>query len=202
MISYFLVLLTVLITYLADKDASLKSKLIFHPYRVRKHKEYYRFFTSGLIHADLLHLGFNLFVFVQFGPTLERYFEALLGGYFGLAFVLLYFGGMAAADMSTYLSYCDQPGYRSLGASGSVSAVLMSFIMIDPWSVLQPLIFPIEIYSLYIAIAYLLYSYFAGRYLMDNINHDAHLFGAIFGILFTFALEPRLITRLLNSFAT
>ncbi len=199
MITYGIIALTCLISYLGFDNQSLRNKLLFIPYRVKHNREFHRFVSSGLVHADMLHLGFNLFVLFQFGPILERYYASILGAGYGIAYLLLYFGGMAAADYATYLKFKDNSSYRSLGASGAVSAVLLSFIVIDPWSKLQPIFFPMEIYSFYIGIAYLLYSYFAGRKLKDNINHDAHLFGAIWGILFTFAMEPRLIRRLGDS---
>ena len=199
--------LTVIITILtggaslyAWNRPEIMHKWIFNPYTVSRRNEYQRFITSGFIHNDYVHLGFNLIVFYMFGHYVEYFFTTLFGVLTGsIAFIALYIGGIIVSDIPTYFKYRELPHYNSLGASGGVSSILFSYILFEPMTPLAP--YAISILSLpaFIwAAIYMIYSYFMGKKGTDNINHDAHFYGAAFGIAFTVVLYPRVISIFLE----
>src|SRR5690606_25540007 len=144
----------------------------------------------GFIHADWMHLGFNMLTLYFFGRLVEEYFRQLFAP--GV-FVLFYLVAMIVADIQTYLQHRDDYYYRSLGASGAVSAVLFASILFDPWSKIYLFFIPIGIPAFIFGAVYLGYCIYMSKRGQDNINHTAHLWGALFGILFLVAFEPKII---------
>ncbi len=187
-----IVILTVLVSWMAFEDAALFNKLTHHPYVEHRQKEYYRFFTSALVHGSWGHLLINMFVFYQFGEVVEQYFLMVFGGLKGrVFFLLLYVATTAFADIPTFVKYKNAPHFRSVGASGAVSGILFAFIIFNPWSTLL-LFFIIPMPAILAAVGYLVYSSWASKQGRDMIDHDAHFYGALFGFLFTIALKPGL----------
>jgi membrane associated rhomboid family serine protease len=191
-----LIALTAGISMYAWSNQELMEKWTFSPYLVSKRSEWYRFLTSGFLHADLMHLGFNLFAFYSFSPAVLAEFAGAYGLRGGIAaFLLLYIGGIILSDVPTYFRHRHDPDYRSLGASGGVSSVLFASILFYPVAaggggiIIFPL--PIPIQPFVFGVLYLAYSYYQGRRRGDNINHDAHFYGALFGILVGLALVPQ-----------
>lgn len=191
-----LIALTAGISMYAWSNRELMEKWIFSPYLVARRNEWYRFLTSGFLHADFVHLGFNLFAFYSFSPAVLSEFAGAYGIQGGIAaFLLLYIGGIIVSDVPTYFRHRHDPGYRSLGASGGVSSVLFASILFYPVAangggiIIFPL--PIPIQPFLFGFLYLAYSYYQGRRRGDNINHDAHFYGALFGILVALALVPQ-----------
>jgi membrane associated rhomboid family serine protease len=191
-----LIALTAGISMYAWSNRELMEKWIFSPYLVSQRGQWYRFLTSGFLHADFVHLGFNLFAFYSFSPAVLTRFASTYGVRGGIAaFLLLYIGGIILSDIPTYFRHRHDPGYRSLGASGGVSSVLFASILFYPIAsngsgiYIFPL--PIPIQPFLFAFLYLTYSYYQGRRRGDNINHDAHFYGALFGILVALALVPQ-----------
>jgi len=156
-----------------------------NPYRVEKHKEYYRFVTSGFVHGSYMHLGFNMFTFYFFGEAIE----GLLGP---TLFIILFISGIIISDIPSFLKYKNAPHYNSLGASGGVSSILFASILYQPMTELMIFPIPIPIKGFILGILYLIYFYYSGKQSKDNINHDAHLFGALYGLLFAFIANPDL----------
>ena len=195
-------ILTGIASFYAWNNPDIMSKWMFNPYTVQKYNEYHRFITSGFIHKDYIHLLFNLYVFYSFGEIVEYQFIAEFGLLQGrIYFCLLYLLGIIVSDIPTYLKHRNNSYYNSLGASGGVSSVLFSFILFFPMAGIAP--WAIEFLSLPGIIwgaIYLIYSYFMSKRGGDGINHDAHFFGAAFGIIFTLALLPEIITEFLASF--
>ncbi len=185
-ITIALIIVTVLTSINAFNNPILKSRMLFNPYVIRTNKEYLRFITSGLIHADYVHLGFNMYALFIFGKLLEPTFASLfgeaLGGFF---YVLLYILGLITSHTISFIKHANNPGYNSLGASGAVSAVIFSFIIIFP---IAGRIWGLP--SVLVGILYLMYSQYMAEKQLDNIGHDAHFAGAICGILFTIAIRP------------
>ncbi|OWY21933.1 rhomboid family intramembrane serine protease [Sphingobacteriales bacterium UPWRP_1] len=193
MFTLLLVIVTGITSYLAFNDYGLRQKLIFSPYAIKRTGEYYRFLSSGLIHANWLHLIFNMFVLYQFGQIVEAYYNDAFGQAGNMLYILLYFGGIIMSEMYSYFQHKNNPQYASLGASGAVSAVVFTFILFEPWADLQFIFFPfIPIKAVVVGVLYLAYSWYAARNIQDNIGHNAHFYGGIFGIAFTLAFEPRL----------
>ncbi len=164
-------------------------KLIFHPQRV-KNGEVHRMLTHGFMHADGWHLFVNMFVLVSFGDNVNAmFFGKFVGGY---GFVVFYLLAIVAAIIPTYMANKDKMHYRSLGASGGVSAVLFSFILMDPWHMLF-LFAIIPIPAIIFAVLYVVYEIYADTKGGSNVNHSAHLWGAAFGVVATIAIEPNWI---------
>ena len=189
--------ITVAVSLLAFNDRRLIDRLILWPPAVDRGKEYYRLVSYGLIHADGAHLLFNMVTLFFFG----RAIEPLLLHYVGpFGFVAFYVGGLLVSILPSYLANRNNPEYRSLGASGAVSAVLFAFILLDPWAML--LIFFVPALAIVFAVIYMAYTIWAERRGRDNINHSAHLWGAGYGIVFMLLMEPRILgvflERLLN----
>lgn len=189
--SWMLIILvvTVLASYLAFNRPALKEQLLYHPYRVNAFKEWHRIVTHAFVHADFNHLALNAFVLFQFGTRVEWVMQQTRGAAF---FLLLYFGGVAFAAIPGMIRHHDHPSYRSLGASGAVSAVLIAYILHFPTAELL-LFFILPLPGFAVGILF-----FAGEYYMDkrsggNIAHDAHLWGGLYGLLFTVATTPHIV---------
>ncbi|MCB0738718.1 MAG: rhomboid family intramembrane serine protease [Bacteroidetes bacterium] len=199
-ISVVIIIITVLVSFRAFSDPELKYKLIFYPYKINGEREWYRFITSGFIHADIQHLVFNMITLYFFGRNVEFYFDYLMGGSGKTVFILFYVAAMAAASTFSYFKHKDNPGYMALGASGAVSAVLFSTILVSPWNLIYVFLIPCP--AILFGVAYLIYSARMAKLGRDNIGHDAHLFGAIFGVIATIVIAPEtveiFIKQLLN----
>lgn len=188
MITYILIGITVLISLMAFSNETLMSKLIFNPYVIDKRKQYYRFITAGFIHADFFHLFFNMYALFLFGGIVENKLIDLFGINGIWIYLLLYISALVMSSTFSYYKYKENPHYNALGASGAVSAVLFASIIIYPSMKLMIMPIPIPISSYILGPLYLTYSYYMGRNGKDNIGHDAHFFGAIWGIIFILIL--------------
>jgi membrane associated rhomboid family serine protease len=201
MMQYFLVtpvatiifILTIITSIAAFNDPQLNGKFMLHPYSIAKGKNWWTFITSGLIHGDWIHLFFNMFTFYAFAFTLEQ----MLGHW---QFGLLYFLSMVLADIPSVVKHKHRFGYHSLGASGAISGVLFSCILFFPFMKIQLFGLPpqLGIYAILFGVLYLIYCYFMSKKSNDNINHDAHFFGAIAGMIITIMLSPSVIPLFLE----
>lgn len=203
MISFVLIGLIVFVSFRAWKDQTLYNKFIFSPYDIHQNKEWHRFITSGFIHADYAHLGFNCFSLYIFADVVIYNFERpyLFGHYGQMVFVLLFLLGVVVADIPSYLKHKNFRGYRSLGASGGVSSVIFAGILLAPLSEIMIFPFPFGIPAFIFGILYLGYSYYMSQNSNDNINHSAHLIGSVFGVVFLIALKPGLIRYFIDQIA-
>jgi membrane associated rhomboid family serine protease len=179
-----LIVITVLTSISASKNETLYNNLILWPKKMDRPGEYYRLLTSGFIHADTMHLLFNMIALFFFGRAVESFFEAV--GIPSFMFLVLYLAGIVAASLPSFIKHRNNAYYRSLGASGGVAAVLFSFVYFDPWATI--LIWFIPVPGIIAAIGYLVYSAYSSRKGTGNVNHDAHFFGAVFGFLYTLLL--------------
>ena len=176
-----LVIITVLTSLSAFNNESLYHKLILWPKKMDTPGEYYRLLSSGFIHADYMHLIFNMLALFLFGRNVEMFY-AYSGIPVGL-FLVLYLVGIVAASLPSFVKHRHDAYYRSLGASGGVSAVLFSFIYFEPWAIIYVWFIPIP--GIIAAVGYLVYSAYMSRQGRGYVNHDAHFWGAVFGFLFT-----------------
>lgn len=191
-VTIILVGVCVAISYLCFQNDQLFNKLKHWPYAVVHNKEYYRLISSGFVHGSWIHLLINMFVFWQFGEIVEAYYASIFGTGVGRIFYLLLFLiTIVFADTSTLIKHKDNPHYAAVGASGAVSGIVFVYILFEPWNMLY-LYMIIPIPGIVAGIAYLVYSSWAAKNSRDNIDHDAHFYGALFGILFTIALKPSL----------
>jgi membrane associated rhomboid family serine protease len=184
-------LFTIVTSIYAFNDTSLFGRFMLHPYSVSRKHKVYTLITSGLIHADWMHLIFNMITFLSFGFPLER---AIGSWQFGL----IYLVGLILSDIPTVIKHKNDMWYNSLGASGAVSAVLFSAILLAPFNSIFIFPIPFPIWSIIFGPLYLVYCVYASRQSRDNINHDAHFFGALTGLILTIIVVPGVISGFLN----
>lgn len=168
-------------------------KWMLNPYSFVHEKRYHTVITSGFIHGDLQHLLFNMITFFFFAFTLEKIMVSIAGVAGHFHFVAIYLISLVLSDVTTIYKHRNNPSYYSLGASGAISAVLFSFILFAPLEKIGIFLFPIEIPAPIFAILYVAYSIYAGKRGQDNINHEAHLSGAVLGLLLTIIFYPGII---------
>ncbi len=191
-ITYILLGITVLVSFYAWNNPTAMASFIMNPYRVHKRKEYYRLITSGFIHHDHLHLLLNAISLYYFGLGVERVFRQTFGQTGNFYYVLLYVLALIISDLPTLFKNKDKPYYNSLGASGAVSAIVFAYIVFRPLAEIC-LFFAICLPGFIMGVLFVIFSYYQGKRSMDNINHDAHLYGGLFGILFCIVLHPSAI---------
>ena len=196
MITYIIIGVTVLASYLAFQNHDLMEKLQFNAAKVIHQKQYYRLISHAFIHANWTHLFVNMFVLYFFGRGIEQYFGYFFGNRATAYFLLLYFGGVLASNIWSLIKHQNDYYYNAVGASGAVSALVFAFIFFNPWEKL--LLFFIPIPGILFAIGYLFYSYQMGKKSNDNVAHDAHLLGAIFGFVFPILIKPELFTQFID----
>ncbi|MCJ0824599.1 rhomboid family intramembrane serine protease [Luteimonas sp. 50] len=188
---------TVLVSWLAFNNPRLLDRLVLWPPAIARQHQYDRLVTHGFIHADFQHLLFNMITLYFFGRLVEQWFVPYIGR---VGFVLFYLSAIVIAILPTYLRHVGDTRYRSLGASGAVSAVLFTFILVQPWSLI--FVFFVPVPAIVYGALYVGYSVWMDKHGQDNVNHSAHLWGAAYGIAFTLLMEPRVgaafVDRLLH----
>lgn len=199
-ITITLIAANVIFSIIGFSNAAMVDKTIMWPYRVARENQYIRFITSGFLHADWMHLIFNMFTLFFFGRNLEMFFNYYgLGG--NISFIALYFLGLIVSDIPSFLKHKDDYNYRSLGASGAVSAVVFATIIFSPWSSIY-IFGAVKISATVYAVLYIFYCVYMGKKGGDNVNHDAHLWGSLFGLAYTLiliaALQPALFTGIIE----
>jgi membrane associated rhomboid family serine protease len=201
-ITMLLIIVNIVFSLIGFSNPAFLDKTIFTPYLVKRKNQYYRMITSGFLHADMMHLFFNMFTLYFFGRAIEYYFSRYgLGG--EITYLLLYFLALIISDIPSYLKHRDDYNYHSLGASGAVSAVVFASLVFGPWNEIR-LYGAIGISFFLYAVLFILYCINMGKKAHDNVNHDAHLWGSVFGLVFTVALvmimNPDLLELIIKEF--
>ncbi|MEJ0088859.1 MAG: rhomboid family intramembrane serine protease [Limisphaerales bacterium] len=176
---------TTLATLYAFRRPDIKERWIFNPQAILADKQFDRMITSGFIHADWMHFGFNAFSFYSFGRNIEEVYGAWT--------LVLVYGSSILGGSLLSLAIHRNHDYRALGASGGVCGVIFASIFLLPGSSITMFPLPIGIPAWLYAILFLVGSFVAHRKQSDNIGHDAHLGGAIVGLLLSAAMYPELI---------
>lgn len=197
--SLAIIILTVLVSISAFNNHETFSKLKFNAWLIKEKNQTWRFFSYALVHAGWMHLLINMFVLWSFGGLVEEGFFIYFGSpksmlYFGL----LYVGGIIFSTLFDFGKQKNNPYYDAVGASGAVSAVVFASILFAPGNTLLifPIPFPVPAYIF--GILYLIYSAYMSKQAKDNIGHNAHFYGALFGFIFPIALKPALFQHFLN----
>jgi len=185
-VASFVFAITIASSLWAFSNDNVYANMILHPFGVYRGQRVYTVITSGMIHADYMHLAFNMLSYYFFAFQLEP----VLGHW---QFGLLYVASLILSDIPTVYKHKNDEWYYSLGASGAVSAVIFSAIMYNPVGLMGLMFIPIQIYAVVFGILYLIYCNYASRKASDNINHDAHMFGALSGLLITIILHPHVV---------
>jgi membrane associated rhomboid family serine protease len=183
-ITLYITVVTVVVSVLAFYNAALMDKLIFHPYSVSRDNEWYRFISCGFIHADFMHLAINMFSFYMFGDYVEQYFNMLFGQNGKLLYLFLYLSALAVCLIPTYLQQKDRYNYNSLGASGAVSAIVFAGIFLMPTIQIGFFIIPPIIPGFIFGPIYLGITAYLAKQGQGGINHSAHLWGSLYGVIF------------------
>jgi membrane associated rhomboid family serine protease len=202
-VTWIILLATCAISLIYMRNLEFKNRFMFNPYAIKHRNEWWRWFTGGFIHADGMHLLFNMLTLYFFGPVVEETFngntrvnQVLLDGNMlwghgkgSLMFFLMYMSAIPLSSVYTYFKQKDNPYYNALGASGAVSAVVYTFILLAPLTPLN-IFFAIPITSWIYGILYLIISWNLARRNVGNIGHDAHFFGSLYGFVFPIVFFP------------
>jgi membrane associated rhomboid family serine protease len=185
-VTIIIVIITCIVSFIAFSNQRVIDELIFNPSAVYHRNEWYRFFTCGLIHADMMHLAFNMFSFYVFGRLVEDAFTSpvIFGAKGSILYALMYIAALPACLIPTYTQNKENYLYRSLGASGAVSAVIFAGILLQPTMSVSLIIIPIPIPGFIFGPLYLIITAYLNRRGGSHINHSAHFWGALFGIAF------------------
>lgn len=188
MITIIIIAITAVISYVAFNNSSIVDKYIFYPPAI-KNKQWYRFLTYGVLHADLSHLFFNMFAMYLFGTEIEKVFNDVFGtGLGGFLYVMLYLLGLVFSILPTWFKERENPYYRSLGASGAVSAIVFAYILVYPMNFMGIMFIPVYLPAFIFGIIYVVTSVYLEKQQSGNINHLAHVAGGIFGVVFMFVV--------------
>ncbi len=207
-LTLLLLILTVAVSAWAFEDPMVFYKFQHHPFTEIRQKEYFRWLTSGFLHADYMHLGINMFVFYQFGGIVEQYYTTVFEGLTGrILYLVLYAGSIIAGALPSYFKHQNNESYVAVGASGGVAGIMFAFALFSPASkIMMWGIKALSLYTIIWAVLYLIYEQWAGRRGRDNIGHDAHFWGAIFGFVASAMIIPNAlphfvaqVERLINS---
>lgn len=186
-VTQIIVIITCLVSIPAFSRERLKEDLLFWPYEISHKNQYYRFLTCGLIHADAMHLIFNMVSLYSFGVAIETFlYPVFFNQHTVILYVLLYVLGIIFSCIPDFFRYKNNFSYRALGASGAVSAVIFSAILLEPTMPLRFFFIPIDIPGWLFGLAFLGLSAYLSRRGGDNIGHNAHFWGGVFGLVFTF----------------
>jgi membrane associated rhomboid family serine protease len=196
LITLAILAVTCVVSFMALNNGKLMNDLLLWPPAIQRSREYYRLVTYGLVHADFGHLLFNMLTLFFFGRIMEGFFTARLGS---LGFLLFYMGALVVSILPTYLKNRTNPNYRSLGASGAVSAVLFAFVLLAPWARIYVFVVPLP--AIIYAVLYTAYSIYMDKRGQDNVNHSAHLWGGAYGVAFTVLMNPAVLSHFLYALA-
>jgi membrane associated rhomboid family serine protease len=204
--TYLIIGFTCLVSYMALNNTEIRGRLIHYPYQEDRSKEYFRMLTAGFLHGDFNHLLFNMLTLYFFGPVVESWFKYIFAPMGQIIYLLFYLAAIVAASIATFYKHKNNPSFASLGASGAVSAVLYAAILLNPGMSLYMFFIPVPIPGFIYGILYLWYSSYAAKQGNDNIDHTAHIYGALFGFFFPIILQPSLglsfISQLIDWFGS
>jgi len=194
-----IVAITCVISFVLMNNQRVKSVLIFHPVTVKTKQQWYRFLSSGFIHADVMHLAINMFVLWSFGNVIENsYYPAAYGDNAAMYFLGLYLGGIIVSSIPSYKRHINNTRYAALGASGGVAAVVFAAIIFAPWQNLY-IYGAIPVPQIIAGVGYIYYSWYKDQRSNDNIGHMAHLTGALWGFFYTGVLNTKLFEHFINA---
>ncbi|MCW5898103.1 MAG: rhomboid family intramembrane serine protease [Flavobacteriales bacterium] len=192
-VTLLLVILNVLVSLAAFNDRRLFTALLFEPFVIRARGGWHRFITHAFIHANWPHLLVNMFVLYMFGRNVEMLLPMLTPLPATLVFLGLYLGAIVVSSIPAYRRHMHDPNYRAVGASGAVSAVLFAQILMMPTTEVAFLFIPVPMPAWVFGLLYLAYSWYMDKRGGDNVAHDAHFYGAVYGVLYMGLLAPHLV---------
>lgn len=199
-ITLILIAITSIISWTAYGKVDIMRRFSMMPYYIKRSGQYYRFLTSGFLHASFSHLLWNMLTLYFFGSVVEQYFELIFKELAPVYYLALYFVAMVVADIPTYFKQQNNISYSSIGASGSIAAVIFVSIIFQPLEQICfyfVLCFP----GFILGIGYIMWSYYQGKNANDHISHESHLYGALFGIFFCLVTVPASLPHFVRQLA-
>ena len=200
-VTIIIIVLTSLVSVVAFSNREVFLRLLFNPFVIKSRKQYERFITHGFVHSGWAHLTINMFVLYFFGSIAEQYYVFHFGKFGIFYYICLYLGALIVSSLHSYKKNIENYNYNAVGASGSVAAVLFATVLFQPMSKVFVFPLPFGVPAIIFAIFYLVYSWYMDKKNVDNIGHDAHFWGAVFGFVFTLALKPTLILYFVSKIA-
>jgi len=198
--TFIIIAVTLIISFLSFSNTELFDRLKFNAYLIKSQNEGWRFVSYALVHAGWAHLLINMYVLYSFGGFVEKSFQANFGPKGLLYYGMLYLGGILFSTLWDYGKYKTDPYYNAVGASGAVSAVVFSSILLNPGSSIFIFPIPFPLPSWIFGILYLIYSAYMGKKGTDNIGHNAHFWGAVYGLILTIILVPGVLQAFFSQF--
>ena len=183
-ITIIIIVITCIVSFVAFSNQKIINDLIFYPPAIAEQNQWYRFFSCGLIHADIPHLAFNMIALLLFGKQVENAFIEIFAAKGELLYAVMYISALATSLVPTYSQEKDNYHYRSLGASGAVSAVVFAGVLLFPLQKMGLMFLPIMIPGFIFGPIYLFVSAYLSKKGGGNINHSAHIWGALYGAAF------------------
>lgn len=197
-ITVLLIIVIVGISIWAWQNPEILYKLILNPYTIHRRGEWYRMLTAGFIHADYAHLGFNMFSLYFLGRSVEIYFNYIFGDKGAIFYLLLFLLGIVFGNIPDTRNKKNNSNYNALGASGGVSSVVFAYILLRPLASLNVMFIPIDIPAWIFGVLYVAYSNYMAKRQLDNIGHTAHLWGALWGVVFVILLYPQSLSSFIE----
>jgi membrane associated rhomboid family serine protease len=192
-ISIIIIIVIGLISVAGFSQPELIYRYQFNAWQIKNRKEYVRWISNGFFHADWMHLLLNMFVLWSFGGSVTSYFQYYLPVNSNLLFILFFFSAIVVSSIYSYIKHQNNYNYNAIGASGAVSAVVFASILFEPYHII--LLYFIPIPGIVLGVGYLIYSRIMAKRNVDNIGHDAHFWGAVYGFVFPILINPSLLTR-------
>jgi len=193
MITYGLIAIISIVSFIAFSNRTLFHKYLFSPYLINEKKQWYRFFTHAFLHADYMHLIFNMVTLFFFGTYVEAVFIATMGNSGIVVYIVFFFASALCATIPSYYKHKENYLYNAVGASGAVSAVLFASILFSPLSKIYLFLIPIGIPAIIFGLLFLFFSAYMAKKNTDHVAHDTHMWGAIFGFIFPLAINYNFI---------
>ena len=194
-----IIAITAVVSLMALNNQALFSSLLFEPFVIHEKKDWFRFISHGFVHGSIMHLVVNMYVLWMFGEAVEASYAEVTGGDGRIPYLILYVAGIVLSALPGYFKHKHDPNYRAVGASGATSAVVFSFILLHPDTKLMLIFLPIPMASWIFGGLYLAYEWYMSKRGNDGIAHDAHYFGALFGIAFTALIGPQVVPHFIET---
>jgi len=198
MVTYILIATISLVSFASFNRKDYFNNLLFNPAIIKEKGQWYRFLTHAFVHANWEHLIFNMLTLFFFGVFVENTFTLLFDGKGIFIYLIEFLLACIVSSIPSYLKHKENYSYSAVGASGAVSAILFTSILFNPLNKIYIFFIPIGIPAFIFGILYLAYSAYMSKRNIDNIGHDAHFWGAVFGIVFPLVLKFELLADCIN----
>lgn len=192
-----ILIIAIVVTSIAGfNQPELIDKYKFNAWRIIHKKEYYRLITHGFFHGGWAHLLINMFVMWSFGDAVLYYFSASIHLNSNVLFLIFFLSSLIVSSLYSLIKEKDNPYYSAIGASGAISGAIFITILYAPYQIIYLYFIPVP--GILMGVGYLIYSGIMSKKNIDNVGHDAHFWGAVYGFIFPILFTPQLLPRFFN----